>query len=686
MIRSALRYSSLLLVPALAACQTMNDPAGGATVGSMTPPASETVSQSPTPYFASVDVIPSAATAVSDRVQGQVFHDLNRDGLRDPQEPGIEGVMVSNGREVALTDADGAYALAARDDMSVFVIQPSGWRVPTDERWIPQFSYEHKPEGSPRQMRYGGLPATGPLPAAINFPLIEAELGEDFTCAVLGDVQTYANIEVGFMRDSSVDDIIDRGPGAVDCLLAVGDVLGDDLNLLNRVAEIWGVIGAPQWWAHGNHDYDFDADSDADSADSWRRLYGPAYYAFEMGEVTFIVIDNVVYPCGIEDARLDGREFCVEDDRKRYNGRITDDQMQFVEAVLAHTDEDRTIVFAHHIPFVSFVDQTTTAHQTDNVADLYAMVEGRNALSLSGHTHTIENLAPGDHFGPWSEAVSIDSLPFRHIVSGAVSGAWFSGDLDVHGTPMSLSRLGAPRGWVELEFDADGAYRERFMASNMGRHRNMWLSVNTPGFRHWYDTINAWRNEDRDTRDPVPPLSLYDLPDVKTLTPEDLAGESYITANVWIGDSESEVTLSINDGPSMAMTRTQEAAGETSRIGAHYADPFAIQRQFTVARHAIESRSGTPNTQGHTPYGRYGSTAGAPQPQRSIADRNVHLWRSLVPVDLPEGVHVATVTVIDRHGREMVDRMVFEVRAERPDPNWDAEHWNAYENGPPLRQ
>lgn len=637
------------------------------------------------PYFASIEVIPAAPDAPPrDAAAGHVFHDLNQDGVRQDGEPGVADVLVSNGRDVVATDAEGAYSLPARADMAVFVVQPTGWRVPTDANWVPQFAYQHKPAGSPKPLRFGGLAPTGPLPAGINFPLSPSPVGDDFTCAVLGDVQTYANREISFMRDSVVDDIVDRGPGAVDCLVAVGDVLGDDLGLIPRVAEVWSAVAAPQWWAHGNHDFDFDADFDENSADSWRRLYGPAYYAFEMGQATFIVLDNVVYPCTADDAAIAGREFCVEDERKRYNARITDDQMAFVEGVVAGIDEDQTIVFVHHIPFVSYVDQTTTAHQTDNVAALYALVEGREALSLSGHTHTIENLAPGDQFGPWDEAVGVEALPFRHIVAGAVSGAWYTGDFDVHGAPMSLSRLGAPRGWVELAFDG-GAYQERFVGANMGRHRAMWLSMNTPDFRSWFDTIVAWRQEDRAARDPVPPLNIYDLPDVKILTPEDLAGETWLTANVWSGDSATRVTLTINEGPATPMVRTQTGTGEEALVGAEFADPFAIQRQFTVGRYAFESRSGDPGAQGYRPYQRWPSEPAPPQPQRSIADRNVHLWRALLPTDLPEGVHVATVAAVDRHGRTYEDRMVFEVRPERPDPNWRADVWDAFENGPPVR-
>ena len=45
--------------------------------------------------------------------EGFVFEDLDGDGRRDSGEPGIAGVPVSNGLDVVLTGADGAYRLAA---------------------------------------------------------------------------------------------------------------------------------------------------------------------------------------------------------------------------------------------------------------------------------------------------------------------------------------------------------------------------------------------------------------------------------------------------------------------------------------------------------------------------------------------------------------------------------------------
>ncbi|MER3413019.1 MAG: metallophosphoesterase, partial [Armatimonadota bacterium] len=80
---------------------------------------------------------------------GFVFEDRNRNGARDPQEPGIPGVRVSNGEQIVSTDRDGRWQLPCDDDTIFFVIKPAGWMTPTDENNLPRFFYIHKPSGSP---------------------------------------------------------------------------------------------------------------------------------------------------------------------------------------------------------------------------------------------------------------------------------------------------------------------------------------------------------------------------------------------------------------------------------------------------------------------------------------------------------------------------------------------------------
>lgn len=615
----------------------------------------------------------SERASVNGMISGIVFADANQNGRHDPTEAGVAGVLVSNGRDIVRTDAGGRYTISVRDDMDLSIVQPAGWRVPVDERQVPQFSYTHKPGGTPEVLRFGGLPDTGPAPASVNFPLLPVADGNQFRCAILGDTQAYSNHEVSQFRDSAMADLISQSWQADDCMLYVGDVVGDDLGLLDRVLRIGATAGLPQWLVHGNHDFDFDATDDAHSADSWRRIYGPNYYAFEIGEATFIVLDNIVYPCGPDDTARPGREFCSDPDNRRYNARVTDTQMYWLENLLAHVPEDRLIVLAHHAPLVSFVDFSSTQHQTDNAAQIHALLAGRQALSLSGHTHTIENLAPGEHFGGWQEAVGVSALPFRHIVAGAVSGNWWQGDYNLDGDAQALQRLGAPKGVLMLDVEGT-AYTETYAGSRIDPARGQWIGINTPQFRQWFDTLMEWRALNRNERDPIPPLTVNDLADTRIITPQDLTQGVYLTANVWAGSRETRVTATIAGLDPLILERTQSGEGEEPFIGALYADPFAATRQLTVGRYAFESRSGIDRNQGLEAF-RGSQLQGPPQPQGSVADRNMHLWTVLLPETLPAGIHKVTVTSTDRHGRSLVDHVLLEVSDQRPPHRFRREIW-----------
>ncbi|MCH8524259.1 MAG: calcineurin-like phosphoesterase family protein [Balneolales bacterium] len=617
----------------------------------------------------------SAAQTENVTVSGVVFDDRNQNGVRDAGEPGVAGVLVSNGLSFVRTGSDGSYTIELIPNHDLTIVQPSGWRVPTDERMVPQFFYIHKPEGTGYEMRFGGLPPTGPAPATINFPLTRSgAAGDDFTCIAMGDPQTYSNEQLGFLRDGVFNDLKQRGLTTSDCLIYVGDVVGDDLGLLDRLLELGAGIGAPQWLVLGNHDVDFDARSNDDKADSWRRIFGPNYYAFEQGNVLFVVLDNVFYPCTREDFER-GRMNCDPSRNPSYNGRLTETQLQWLEALINETPEDRLIVLSHHIPFVSFVDATSNQHQTDELPRIYAMLEGREVLSLSGHTHTIENHAPGQVFEGWNEAVGVSSLPFRHIVVGAASGAWYQGDFNVDGVPMALQRMGAPMGYLNLEFTGT-RYTERYVGSRLGEHRGQWVSLNTPEFRSWFDEIMGWWRTPAAQRGDVPPRSVHDLPDPQLLVPADFNrdGGVWLTANVWMGSVETRVHATMPDGRVLELQRTQQGEGEAARIGAEWADPFATMRQLTVARHAIISESGDEKAQGFEVFRGRQLGPTAPMPQSSISDRNMHLWRVQLP-ELQPGVYPIRVTSTDRNGQTYTDVITVEVRTERPPKHWRSELW-----------
>jgi len=632
------------------------------------------------PLRTPTDPTPGDGTARSEPlIEGVVFHDVNDDGQRQVDEPGVEGVRVSNGLDIVRTDARGRYQLPVRADMNLTVVQPRGWRVPVDERQLPQFFHVHKEGGSP-PLRYGGLPDRD-LPDQIDFPLSKMRARDQFRCVIVGDSQTYSNREVSFFRDSAAARFLELDLEQGDCIIYLGDVLGDDLDLLDRLMDTGAVAGVPQWLVHGNHDLDFDAVTPANSADSWRARAMPDYYAFEIGEVLFIVLNNVVYPCSPSD--MAGRsepDHCSDPDNPRYNGRVSGVQMQWLEALMSTAPTDQRVVLLHHIPFVSFSDSDSPVHQTDNVTDIYDLIAPRPALSLSGHTHTLENLSAGDAFEGWQDSVGVETLPFRHIIAGAASGAWWMGDFEYDSVPMAIQRMGSPRGLLTLDFDGSD-YVETYHSTSFGRDRGQWVSFNTPDFRAWHAAIAAWMNQPGDQRDPTPPRSLHDLASYHLFTPGDLSEGVYLTANVWLGSTETRVRARINGGEWVALERTQQARGEAPRRGAEYADPFSGRRVMSVARQALVSDSGNPRAQGYEAF--KGSTfRGPPGPMgRRAPDHNLHLWRWRLPSNLPSGAHRVEVVSLDRHGRETVDHLVFEVRDQRPAPYFNRERWNRLPGG-----
>jgi hypothetical protein len=354
--------------------------------------------------------------------------------------------------------------------------------------------------------------------------------------------------------------------------------------------------------------------------------------------------------------------------------------MTWLENDLALVPEDKLIVLMHHIPFVSFMASNTGRHQTDNVTAIYELIGDRPALSLSGHTHTLEQLVEGESYQGWAERVGVEELPFNHVVTGAPSGNWWSQDFNVDGIPMSFARLGVPRGYLTFDFDGSD-YTDRFYGANLATDRQMWLSFNTPQFREWYETLLEWTRAHAWDDGMIPPLSINDLADTRLFTPAELAEGVHLAANVWNGSRHTDVTVQINDGEPIILTRTQEGDGEDVREGAEFADPHAIIRQMSVARYAFRSTEGEPRTQGFEIWQgeRFGPAAPQSMEPWMLADQSMHLWTLRLPENLPVGTHVAEVTATDRHGRSVTDHIAFEVREDRPDPLWRQELWEEEE-------
>lgn len=634
-------------------------------------------------FKATIDVRKARPGKKVKRPKGFVFEDLNRDGRFQRGEPGIAGVMVSNGKDVVLTNSRGKYKLPKitkkdrKNGITIFVTKPAGYDVPVDKDNVPQFFYHHLPKGSPQNvrgesLRFGGLPATGPLPRQINFPLVKSETKNQFKVVVSGDTQPYSNNEIGYVRDTISNELVLMKD--VEAILVEGDVMGDDLSLYPRFKSVMSAAHTPLYLVPGNHDMDFDAADDAHSLDTFKREWGPTYYSFDIGQVHFIVLDDVSYPC-TPDQNADGLHgFCDNpESNPQYNGIITQQQMTWLKNDLARVPTDKLIVLNMHIPPQVFIDMDASKHQLDNALELYDLLgygpsnnPKRPALTLSGHSHTLENIRPGEVYAGWENALgdrSPGAPPFPQIVAGAACGSWWSMDFDANGIPMSYQRLGAPRGYLVLEFDGN-TYRDTFKATGYAADKQMTLSVHSPTFTTWADALIAWMRKSADERSKKPPVNVNDLPDTKIILTDEIS-ESYLMANIWNGSADSTVSLQIDHRPPIMMTRTQEGDGEETM---DVYDPFALRMQLYSYRYSARSKSGNDRAQGFELWTGAHFGPGHPQPMDEwlLTDQSMHLWMADLPSDLAPGIHVAKVMTTDLHGRSFEETMTFEVMEQRP--------------------
>lgn len=628
-----------------------------------------------TTYYGTVEVIPSKDGEVTKPyVNGVVFEDRNRNGSQDRGEKGIAGVSVSNGYDVVSTDRKGRYRLPAAtrglENFSVFITKPAGYKVPVDDDMVPQFYYHHQPAGSP-ELRFGGLPATGPQPDAINFPLVKTRFKKHFKIAVSGDPQPYSNNEVGYVRDSLANELSARDD--LEFVIVEGDVMGDDLSLYPRFKKIMSAAKTPVYFVPGNHDLDFDAPTDANSFDTYKREWGPTYYSWDIGDVHFVTLDNLRYPCTPEIDNADGKhDFCNNpEEAPTYNGIIDAAQMQWLENDLAMVPHDKLIVMNMHIPLVSFVDMDATKHQTDNTQWLYDLIGDRPAVALSGHTHTLETFLPGERFEGWNNALGLGATPFPQIITGATSGSWWAGDLDEFNLPMAIQRLGAPRGYLIFEFYGN-EFSSTFKAANKSAKEQMSIDFLSPSFMGWYQQMKDWMAMPAASRPETPPVNVHDLPDTSILTAADLAEGSQIMVNVWNGSRDSKVWVQIDDGPRMLATRTQQGEGEHKNTAL---DPFALKKQLYVFRYANKSESGNERAQGFELWGgaKYGTADPQPLDGWMLTESSLHLWAVDVPADLAEGIHTLRVITKDVYGNIYQSNKTFEVMEERPAPFFQSE-------------
>ena len=322
-------------------------------------------------------MIPLFALVAAVTVSGVVYGDANANGRRDAGEPGLGGVAVSDGAEVVVTAADGAYRLEA-SGRNVFVVVPGDRRATSD--W-------HKSSS-----------------ARIDFALAPSPPAAEWRFAHLSDTHVHPENVDRMRRALALAQ--SRTP---DFAVVTGDLNKDALRVDEPTARARMSLYAgeavkspvPLRSAPGNHDI-FGIErhlslvpttNPAYGKTLFEEILGPRYYSWNRGRVHFVVLDTL----GVDDLW--------------YYGLLEDDELAWLKKDLALLPPGTTVITAGHVPLrtaavfdnyetegearslITVKGVTFYRHVVRNVAALAEILEPyRWTLALQGHTHEGERL------------------------------------------------------------------------------------------------------------------------------------------------------------------------------------------------------------------------------------------------------------------------------------------------------
>ncbi len=544
----------------------------------------------------------------TDTATGVVFDDLNRNNERDPGEPGVVDVSVSNGRDVVRTDAQGRYSLGVTDETILFITKPSGYMVPVDDVQLPQFYYLHYPKGTPVALRYGGIEPTGPLPESVDFPLLPQVESDRFEALVFADPQTRS---MGELADFDTDVVQELIGSEAEFGLTVGDLVNNPLDLFPAHNEIVSQIGVPWWNLPGNHDMNYDAKDDTYSTETYKRVYGPTDYSADYGQVHFVNMDNVDYFGQTAEGK-----------NGRYRGYLNPTQLEWLKNDLAHVPADKLIMISTHIPLRTDAIGGDAVN-TVNLQDLFTVLDGRKHLySVNGH----------DTSNSWQKYIGADGgwngeEPFlSQSLAEVRGGGYTTGPLDDRGVQAADMADGNPNGYYTIAFDGN-QHRPRFKAASLPADFQMRLSFE--GGRPSRTFL------------PTGPSGSGGISPLPQFHPRDWAQDDVptVTANVFDGGEKNVVEASVDGRGFAPMDYDPPFKGLTNGDPAGNLDPYMTA--------LYERLLGTPER------------PAKPEPSS-------HLWTAELPGGLKPGTHTLTVRSTDPYGQVSESSQQFAVVAGRP--------------------
>ena len=361
---------------------------------------------------------------------------------------GIPGVVVSDGIEVTVTNSQGIYYLASQKKYGyVFISVPGNYEVASAGK-IPQF--------------FKTL-AGGTAVERKDFSLFHADNSKHVVISMADmhlanrndDLLQFSN---GFLADANSLISSYTSAGTKVYGLTLGDMTWDlywyenNYSLPNYLTQM-SLINCNIFNSMGNHDNDPYFAGDFPAEAKFRSIIGPTYYSFNLGNVHYVVLDDIQY------VNTGGSQGVVGD--RSYNEMIVTDQMTWLVRDLASiTDKTRPLIITMHSPLYGNPTLDGSSNQVDkydlsNASSLVSALQDFTSVHiLSGHTHI---------------NYTVNKLPaiMEHNIAAVSATWWWTGKSGYAGN--HICRDGSPGGYGVLEVDGNSV---KWYYKSIGKNRN----------------------------------------------------------------------------------------------------------------------------------------------------------------------------------------------------------------------
>lgn len=341
-------------------------------------------------------------------------------GVVSTAEGPVEGVLVSDGKIFARTNAEGQYELESEKSLPyVFMTVPSGYE-PERDGVFPAFFHKLVFQNDKEKAE------------SFNFTLKKVDQSR-YNVLFFGDMHLAArNGDIGqfteFTKD--VNEYVASHAGEKFYGITLGDMTWDlywgQFTLENYVEKANALFDNLMiYHTIGNHDNDMYAvHSNYDAKAPYRKAVGPTYYSYNIGDVHYIALDNI--DCSNYD----------ENHKRNYVEYVVSDQLEWLKKDLSYVDKSTPVVVTLHAPVYGVSTATQFKNNMTNVTAFINCFEGYSLDIVSGHTHKNYNVTPSHNI--------IGGKDIReHNVAAVCGDWWWSGKL----SNILMAPDGTPAGY-----------------------------------------------------------------------------------------------------------------------------------------------------------------------------------------------------------------------------------------------